>query len=114
VTDLRLPLVLVLLDFCKLVSLDLFEVLELLALDEDEARELEVVGLVEPAALVLDELRVEEVDIREDEARDELLETREIVVEGLREDALEERRDVEDDLPRVSKIVIQSHHETSP
>jgi hypothetical protein len=113
VEDLRLPLVLLLLDFCELDAVDFFEVLELLAFDEDEVRELEVVGWVEPAALDLVELRVEEVDVREDEARDELLKTREIVVDELREDTLDERRDVEDDLPSVSKTVMQNHHETN-
>jgi hypothetical protein len=113
VEDLRLPLVLLLLDFCELDAVDFFEVLGLLAFDEDEVRELEVVGWVEPAALDLVELRVEEVDVREDEARDELLRTREIVVDELREDTLDERRDVEDDLPSVSKIVMQNHHETN-
>jgi hypothetical protein len=113
VEDFRLPLVLLLLDFCELDAVGFLEVLELLASDEDEVRRLEVVGLVEPAALGLVELRVEEVDVREDEALDELLKTREIVVDELREDTFDGGRNVEDDLLSVSKTVMQNHHETN-
>ena len=96
----------------ELLALDLLETLEALALDEDEVRELEMLGLVEPAELDVVELRLEDVDVRaeeEVEARDELLETRAILDDELREDELDGRRDEEDDLPSVSETVMRPY-----
>lgn len=95
-------------EVLELLALDLFEMLESLVLDDDGVRELEVLGLLEPAVLDLVELRLEEVDVRaeeEVEACDELLEIRGIFDDELREDELAGRRDEEDDLPRVSVTV---------
>lgn len=111
VLDFEVLRILVLLDARELETLDFAVVLELFMLEDDlvEARELAVLGLRELVALKLVELRLEEVDKREEE-RNELLRSRDVV--DAREDTRDETdddegRDVEDELQWFSTTLIQ-------